>query len=398
MKSSRTVLLFLPTPPPFAGPEVASDLLLRKLEETHKGEIFHVRSNVRTDNRQKGNLNASGIFSFLRLYFRFVGALVRHRPAVVCFLLSSNRVGFLRDSVIVFTAKWLGCRLVAHYRGANFDNFYRLASPLLRRYVRCTLDRVDQVIVQSNALKRMFEGLLPIEAIVVLPNGLDFSHWSMPVRRPGSRVRLLFVGHVTFAKGFYDLVCAYRELRTRHTEIELWFAGETMDNERQKFRVAELLAPAEQQFFFTNVETISNTIKEFLESPGAQNARYLNRISGEAKREAFEQADIFVLPSYTEGFSMAVLEAMAYGLPIVATGVGALPEILRNGHNGFLVPTGDPRELAAKLEILIQNPATRLSMGRTNAEEARARYDVTRVAAELWRILTETSHTPQQEV
>jgi len=385
--SARPILMFVPTPPPFAGPEVASELLLHALEKVPGAEIVHVRSNVRLDNRAKGNFNLSGLVAFARVYFRLVGALWRHRPSVLCFLLSSNRVGFLRDSVVVLTARMFRCRVVAHYRGANFDNFYRLGSRMLRGYVRFTMRRLDAIIVQAAALRKMFEGLFPRERIAVLPNGLDFADWPAPTRANGARVRLLFVGHVTFAKGFYDLILAYEQLRKRHPQLELWFAGETMDHERQKFRVAELLDPPQQQYFFDHVHEISERIKMFLDSQQAHNAKYLGRVAGEEKRAAFEAADIFVLPSYTEGFSMAVLEAMAYGLPVVATRVGALQEVLRDGDHGFLVPPRDPDALATSLRRLIEDPDLRHRIGASNARQARSEYDIRLVAERCIGIL-----------
>jgi glycosyltransferase involved in cell wall biosynthesis len=218
---------------------------------------------------------------------------------------------------------------------------------------------------------------------VVLPNGLDFADWPVPVREPSEKIRLLFVGHLTFAKGFYDLIVAYGELRKQYPQLELWFAGETMDNERQKFRVAELLEPDDQRYFFEHVREINERINNFLGFQQSHNAHYLGRIAGKEKRKTFESADIFVLPSYTEGFSMAVLEAMAYGLPVVATRVGALQEILRDGSHGFLVPPRNPQALAATLRPLIEDPALRRKIGESNARQAREHYDVNLVARQL---------------
>jgi glycosyltransferase involved in cell wall biosynthesis len=384
----KPILLFLPTPPPYAGPEVASDLLLRALAKCEGVKTVHIRSNVRQDNRAKGNFNLSGILAFARVYGRLLGAILHHRPSVLCFLLSSNRVGFIRDSVVIFTGWLFRCRVVGHYRGAHFDTFYRLSSPALRWFVRTVLKMVDGIIVQAAGLREMFVGLFPLYDIAVLPNGLDFDGWNPPSRPQSDRVRLLFVGHLTFAKGFYDLIVAYDRLRARHPQIELWFAGEIMDNEQQKFRVAELLDADDQKYFFDHVTEISGRIKKFLDQQQSHNAKYLGRIAGEEKRAAFESADIFVLPSYTEGFSMAVLEALGYGLPIVATRVGALSEVLQDGVHGFLVHRRDAKALGDRLEKLIQDTALRREMGDSNARHARANYDIHLVGRQFLRILS----------
>jgi glycosyltransferase involved in cell wall biosynthesis len=81
--------------------------------------------------------------------------------------------------------------------------------------------------------------------------------------------------------------------------------------------------------------------------------------------------DVFVLPSLEEGFPMAVAEAMAAGLPVVATAVGGIPEIVEDGRTGYLVRSVDPAALAERLRVLILDPAQCRMMG--DAGRARVR-------------------------
>jgi glycosyltransferase involved in cell wall biosynthesis len=74
--------------------------------------------------------------------------------------------------------------------------------------------------------------------------------------------------------------------------------------------------------------------------------------------------DIFVLPSLSEGLPMSLLEAMACGLPVVATQVGGMPEVIVHGHTGLLVPSQDVQQLTAALETLVQQPAMRMTLGQ----------------------------------
>ena len=160
-----------------------------------------------------------------------------------------------------------------------------------------------------------------------------------------------------------------------------------MDHVRQKARVAEFLEQQHKNYFFQHLLEISGRIESFLSNPQAHQAKYLGTISGEEKRVAFQSADIFVLPSYTEGFSMAVLEAMAYGLPIVSTRVGALQEVLVEGKNGFLIVPGEWEMLAARLQRLIEDPGLRTGIGKLNAEHARSSFDIRSVANQFWEIM-----------
>ncbi len=95
---------------------------------------------------------------------------------------------------------------------------------------------------------------------------------------------------------------------------------------------------------------------------------------------------IFVLPSLQEGFGIAALEAMATGLPVVASAVGGLPELIEHGRTGWLVPPGDSTALAIRLGELVSNPALRSEMGVAGATRARDNFSVDRMVAGISRI------------
>ena len=97
--------------------------------------------------------------------------------------------------------------------------------------------------------------------------------------------------------------------------------------------------------------------------------------------------DVFVLSSLSEGSPNVVLEAMAAGLPVVATDVGGLPEIVIDGESGILVPPGDSGALAAAVGDLLDDPARAVAMGRTGLALAMERHDIERVVREMEGIM-----------
>ena len=113
------------------------------------------------------------------------------------------------------------------------------------------------------------------------------------------------------------------------------------------------------------------------EPPGAlpDRARWRGWLEGPARDEALEAADVFVMPSLSEGMPMALLEAMAHELPIVASRVGGVPEILTDGLDAVLVDPGDAAELARALAALAADPARRHALGVATAERARRLAD-----------------------
>jgi glycosyltransferase involved in cell wall biosynthesis len=91
--------------------------------------------------------------------------------------------------------------------------------------------------------------------------------------------------------------------------------------------------------------------------------RFHGRVSNERLAELYRNASIFVLPSGSEGFGLVFLEAMAYGLPVVAADVAAAPVVVRPGESGCLVPYGNPGALSECLETLIRNPGSARALG-----------------------------------
>ena len=104
------------------------------------------------------------------------------------------------------------------------------------------------------------------------------------------------------------------------------------------------------------------------------------------------RSDIFVLPSISEGVPVAIMEAMAMGLPVVATDIMGHPEIVVDGVNGFLVPKQDPEALADRLERLIQDDQLRVSMGREGRKLIIDRYNIQRNVVLLESLFLDTGH------
>ena len=85
---------------------------------------------------------------------------------------------------------------------------------------------------------------------------------------------------------------------------------------------------------------------------------------------------MLVLPSYMEAMPMSILEAMAARLPVIATPVGGIPDLVRDGYNGFLVPPGDISALVLKLETLVRDQVLRETMGRRGQEIVNKEFGV----------------------
>ena len=114
----------------------------------------------------------------------------------------------------------------------------------------------------------------------------------------------------------------------------------------------------------------------------------------------YELFDALVLPSANEGTPVVAIEALAAGRPVVATDVGGLPDVVREGVDGFLVPSGDAAALADRLATLANDPERRRAMGEAGAHDLPERYAVARLVDdidELYRSLLAEAGLPQPE-
>ena len=111
---------------------------------------------------------------------------------------------------------------------------------------------------------------------------------------------------------------------------------------------------------------------------------WIGHVSWENTTDLYRQASVFVMPSWFESFGISVLEAMAFGLPVIASSAGALPEIVEDGKTGLLVPPGDAQALAEAIKRLLCDPALRSRLGNAGRETV-ARFAPKGIATETVR-------------
>jgi len=382
------VVAAVPTPPPYAGPEVGMAMLLRAWR-SERVRLYHVRTTLRRSNAEKGRFDVAGVVAFARVFVRYVRVLLRRRPAVVFLLLSSSRAGLVRDAWLIVTARLLGCRVVGQYRGGNFGGFLQRQPPLLQRAINMLLHQLACVLVQGERLRAHFVGLLPAQRVRVLHNGVSLEEFP-PRRRQvlqEAPYRLLFVGHIAFAKGFRELARAYRWLRERYA-VELWVVGTRV---AQPVVASSFLPPQWYAYYQQHAAEIEAEIDAFLQQLQGDTVHFFGHVHTTVVRELMAEADVFVLPSYSEGASVAVLEAMASGLPVVTTPVGALPELVEPGQTGVLVSVGAWQELAEALAWCLQHPQWCRQAGERARQRVRECFTLEHTVAQLEQLLWEVA-------
>jgi glycosyltransferase involved in cell wall biosynthesis len=284
-------------------------------------------------------------------------ALANIEPCIVHIHFAS-RGSTLRKLILARMVLRAGRPLVLHAHGGAFDGFYRGLPGILKRSVCSILHRANVLIALSARWREFYvnECELSPSQVVVLPNPVSWSP-EVPNRIGRKQVQFLFLGKMCEGKGTYDLVNAFAALPDATRErAQLVLAGNG------------------------DVEEIRR-----LAAPLGERVRVLSWVDSAERDRLLAESDVFVLPSYNEGVPMSLLEAMASGLPSIATAVGGIPDVMSHGVEGLLVEPARLRALTAAMARYIDDDTERLVAGRRAHDRARA-FDVHSYARRLAEI------------
>jgi glycosyltransferase involved in cell wall biosynthesis len=259
--------------------------------------------------------------------------------------------------VMLAVGRLLGKRTLVSFRSeiTSTINGYFIIYPLVQIGIFCA----DAVICQSHEAEHNLIKLFPKSKskIKVIPNWIDTSKYHpiaqqrfSKVAKGGSPCKLLFLGWIEQFKGVYILANVFRKLVLDGSKVTIEFVGSGSEVEGLR------------EFFHDNSLTGEASLRGWLK--------------GDDKLEAIANADILVLPSLSEGMPNALLEAMASGLPVIATSVGGIPELVQDGQHGILVRANDEVELRDAIKTLVNSIDMRNQFGLNGHRAVLERHSI----------------------
>ncbi|WP_291308966.1 glycosyltransferase family 4 protein, partial [Devosia sp. 66-14] len=265
-----------------------------------------------------------------------------------------------RKLQIARLARLLRVPYVLHLHGGDYPNFWKGDASRLSRSIRTMFAGAARIIVLGETWRRFVISRAPevTDAVVVLPNAA--AQPSLPHSGGGETAHILFLGRIGDLKGVPQL----GEALNRMQHLENWRATIAGDGHVEAARA----------------RATEYGLADRVALPGW--------VDGARVAELIASADILVLPSFTENLPLSIIEAMASGLAVVATPVGAVPDIVRDGETGLLVPVGDVEALATALTRLVEDPPLRQRLGAAALRLHREKLDLApyaRAVGEVWR-------------
>lgn len=201
-------------------------------------------------------------------------------------------------------------------------------------------------------------------------NLILISEYSKSITKISNQVNIFYVA--------YPVASHFFHARNREVKDRLLFAAADITPRKNPLLALETVASLKRDFpqislhiagYFSN-ETFHDSLKEFIsQNQIEQNVQFIGRLAADGLLKAFEESSVFVLTSEWENLPAVVAQAMASGKPVIATRVGGVPEMIKDGISGLLINPGDGEALKSGIEILLRDSELRNRIGRTAREE-----------------------------
>lgn len=343
----------LPPPPGGVGRQVEA-ILGSPLAESWRLDVFNT-----SKPQQEGKPSTVTAWDVAWTLWHLVALparLVARRPAVALVQATAD-TGFFRDLALALECRALGVPIVLHWHGAPDSTQFPGQAPWRRALFGFGARLARRVIVLADAYRETFAAHVPADKLDVVPNFVDGAHFAAPARGRQGAIHVVFVGRVGPQKGSDVLLDAVALARARGADV-----------------TAVLVGDGESQAAW------EETKRHPLVISGA--ARLTGPLGDERLAE-YAAADVFCLPTRADSLPLALLEAMAAGLPAVCSSVGAIPWVLEDGAAGILTPAGDVEAVAEALVALAGEPDRRLALGARARARQRERFDAAPAARQL---------------
>ena len=259
------------------------------------------------------------ISALIQLFF----TLLFSKQTKIVHIHTASYNSFRRSAWFAHLGKAMHRKVILHIHGGGFKEFYQTAPQSISK----VLNSCDCIITLSPKWQAYFKTISTCPMIEVVDNVIT-PPTILNTPKNDNKTHLLFLGLITEQKGIFDLLEVLAEYKKVFERKIVLHVGGNGKVER---------------------------LKEFIQTHGLQDiVIYEGWVAGERKIQLFNISDAFILPSYTEGLPVSILEAMSYGLPILATPVGSIPEVV-NESNGILFEPGNKTEIYNSILKLIDS-------------------------------------------
>ena len=328
------------------------------------GDFRLVHFQVGSEGRDEGAFGRAVRLALSPLKLALV-ILVRN-AAIVHLNTSLNTRAYWRDLAYLVIAKLCGARVVYQVHGGALPQRFFRGNRLLEAVLRGTLKLADAVVVLARIELRAYRKFAPGLPVMALPNAIDYAPYAALKRLPSRGpmpLRLVYVGRLAREKGLIETLQGLKLAHTQGVAAQLAIAGSGPDEGRLRQLAEELQL--------------------------SRDVAFIGPVFGAAKAQLLAGADVLVLASHAEGLPYALLEGMAAGDAVIATRVGAMPDVVVDGAHGFFVPPHNPLEIARAIGRLAADRGLLARMSEASRRRIAGSYSLERLASDFRRLYFE---------
>lgn len=263
----------------------------------------------------------------------------------------SYRGSFFRKLIIVFLSKIFNKKVILHLHGSEFKMFYDNSDRITKLLIRYILRSSSVVITLGDYWKKVVEDIEPTVCTEVFRNAVNIPKYKVNLNN--EKFNVLFLGVLIKRKGIYELIEAIKIMRDKN-----------------------LLESARLNFLIGGTGPEESEVLKKIDKYGLNDyIEMLGWVDEKDKEDICKKSQLLVLPSYNEGLPMSILEAMSYGMPVIATDVGSINEVVVNDFNGYLIDVGDSITIVKRVVELIENKEKWQDFSERSLEKIEKEFD-----------------------
>jgi len=355
----KKILYFIQLPPPTHGVSTINKHIINSkiINDGFITQTLEIKFSNNISELQK--ITIKKIFKTFYLTAKLIFTIKKFKPDLIYFSIMPVGKGFIRDLLFVLIIKFFKVKPIYHLH--NKGIYKAKKSKILKQ--------IYKLVFNNSVIIHLSQGLMDSEVkflnlknakTYVVNNGVEEFEVKLN-KKNNNIIKLLYLSNLFPEKGLNTLLDSIKILNEKKYNVQL-----------------DIIGSARNDKLIKNV--LSNKLN---------NIYFRGELFNSEKNNYLQVADIFIHPTTNDSFPLVILEAMQFGLPVISTYEGAIPEIIENGINGILIEKGNVVQLAESIELLINSHELRIKMGQNNREKHLEKYTITKFEENISKIIQE---------
>jgi len=365
MESNPKLLMVLHLPPVKHGAAKVGGNIFNSTYINSRLDIDYIDLGMSKNLADVGEIRFSKLAQIFMLNLKVFWALLSKKYDLVYLTPTTRGFGIYKDAITVIIAKIFRKRIVVHLHNKGIiEN----SSSTMSRWAYKSIFDNSFVILQSLLLKSDFIVPLAPREFYIVSNGIEDESVPNNDGQPHNTLVILFLSNLFVSKGVFLFLEVLKRLESKGYNFEGRIIGKEGDI------------------------SSSHLTKEIARMGLSSKVSFIGPLYGKKKFQEMTAADILVYPTLDDCFPLVIIEALSCGLPVIASAVGGIPDILNNGECGVLIPPGNIIEIEKQLEVLVQNQELRSDLSKKARSYYIDNFTIDSFEKNLTKTLSDIAH------